>query len=345
MKIAGGSFRDTRQRSSQDSAIVDRARHYADALRDDAADAGVAAEAERWLAADPRHRRAFEQINAVVEAVQGLADTPEILALRRAARERIERRRGPGHWRSRAIAAGLALVLAGATLLSMPDRQRDQPVPRVTYSTPIGVSKTVELADGSRIELNTDTELTVTLSPARRQIALRSGQAIFHVAHDAARPFVVSSAAGDVTALGTVFDVRLTGDLYAVTLVEGRVEVAMADRNRAAAGRRWQLTPGQRLIGGGGAEPAIETVAVDVATSWQDGIAVFDNTTLAAAVAEMNRYTRQKIVLVDPALAALPISGAFKTGSNEDFVAALAAYYPIAVRRSEGGDFQLAYRG
>jgi len=196
-----------------------------------------------------------------------------------------------------------------------------------SYSTGVGEQRLVRLEDGSRLRLDTDSQVRVRLGAAERRLELVSGQAFFEVAHDASRPFVVRARDTRITALGTRFDVSRTASGVEVTLVDGKVRV-----DGAAAGSQasWTLKPGQQLATSvDRATPIVRTVDAGVATSWTTGRLVFRGVPLAEAIAEVNRYSPRKVVLEAPDLAATPVTGAFDTGDTDAFVAAVGDVYDL----------------
>lgn len=201
---------------------------------------------------------------------------------------------------------------------------------RGVYATAIGEQRSVQLADGSSVRLDTDTRIRVRFAGSRRLIELERGQALFDVQHDAGRPFVVEAGQTQVTALGTLFDVRRRGDSTEVTLVSGAVDVV-----RAGEGQRARLDPGQRLVAGKG-PLRVSGVDVAAATSWAEGRMVFRNTALVDAVAEVNRYLTDPVILDAPGLERESVNGTFKTGDREAFV--LAASETLGLHVSEGRD-------
>ena len=175
---------------------------------------------------------------------------------------------------------------------------------------------------------------------ARRVIDLEQGQALFSVAHDSGRPFLVRAGDTRVTAVGTVFDVRRDSADVRVTLVQGVVEVAGAEEGRAPS----RMTAGQqtRVTAAGTATKAVD---VETATSWADGRIVFKDTPLRAAVAEVNRYLTQKIELDADAKADVAVSGVFKVGDRDAFVSTAAAVLGLRVSAGEGGTVRLSAPG
>jgi transmembrane sensor len=189
----------------------------------------------------------------------------------------------------------------------------------------------VQLDDGSRIRLDTDTRLVVRLSSARRLVQLQRGQAFFEVAHDATRPFVVEAGTTDVRALGTQFDVRRDAVHVQVTLLQGRVEVRQGSSDHGAA---VVLHPGEQVVANGAlGRPALADLTT--ATSWTDGRLLFHAIPLRQAIAEMNRYSRRRIVLAAPGLGDEAVTGAFDTTNVEGFVLAVSGLHGLRVERDD----------
>lgn len=203
------------------------------------------------------------------------------------------------------------------------------------YATGIGERRTVTLADGSLMRLNTDTALTVDLSPERRSIRLLRGEASFDVAHDKSRPFVVAADDAQVRAIGTAFTVRLRPDLTEVTVSEGIVGVRDGDRpeRHVAAGNAAAVRRGTVAV------TALAHTDIRRRLAWQDGRLSFDGDTLEQAVEEFNRYRTVPIVIGDPALAGVRIGGTFRSDRSGDFARALEQSFGI--RAIEGGDGSL----
>lgn len=205
------------------------------------------------------------------------------------------------------------------------------------YQTAVGEQDEVQLADGSRIKLDTDTRLRVHFADAERRIVLERGQALFFVAHDAGRPFRVAAGDAEVTALGTTFGVRREAEGARVTLVVGSVAVTEADRRGT---RRWKLTPGQQ-VRTENPNPVPLTVDPVLATSWSDGRLVFRNMPLREAVAEVNRYLPGKIVLAPGPADAVAINGVFTAGDREAFVAATSDLFGLEAQQQADGGVRL----
>lgn len=295
---------------------------------------------ESWLRQDPRNGRAAREMAQAWRALDGLADAKrdESIAFSEpAARVTAVRR----HWWL-ATAAVLAAIAVGVAWL-----QRASEVQ--VLATAVGQQRSVTLADGSVVSLNTNTIVETNLQRRAREIYLRKGEAHFQVAHDAARPFYVHAGDAVVRAVGTEFEVRVLADQHVDIVVnEGRVEVrpaAMAaashssdDSSRAAATVR-AISAGQRLstAGNGLTVTRISEQQLSSELAWREGAIIFDGEPLADAVAEIKRYTDARITISDPNVAALRVGGRFRTGDVREFFDALQAALPVSVRRTADG--------
>jgi transmembrane sensor len=218
------------------------------------------------------------------------------------------------------IAAGLASVsLGGAGLWWI--EQRDH-----TYVSRLGEIRRVKLSDGSRMVLNTASEATVRFDKARREIELTTGEGLFQVVKDPARPFVVRAGFVSVRAIGTVFAVRTAGQRVDVTVTEGVVE--LVDNSTSGGGVIRRIAANERAT-------VMETSQVQVQSiphaeaerrlAWRDGMVDFGGEPLTTAVEEINRHNRRQIVVDDPALASRPVVGMFRANDPDNFAATVAA--------------------
>jgi transmembrane sensor len=199
----------------------------------------------------------------------------------------------------------------------------------------------VTLDDGSVVTLNTETKLRVRFRADSRALELIRGEALFDVAHDAQRPFLVSAGDSRVRALGTRFQVRRDNDeQIKVVLLEGRVEVA-----REEVGDRLEMAPGEQVSFTKPDRPMTRrAIDPEAALSWTSGRLVFRATPLVEAVAEVNRYAKTKIRLADDSLSQLRISGTFVTGDSELLARALETDMPVHADFGDGKEIVLRRR-
>lgn len=194
------------------------------------------------------------------------------------------------------------------------------PIDPNVHTTAIGEQSSLPLPDGSLVTINTQSSLQVAYSDRFRDVFLTSGEALFDVAKDPDRPFRVITDQAVVTAVGTQFNVRNVADDVVVTVVEGIVDVeAASPRARPAVVRPARLTVGQQAHVAAG-EVAVVEAAIEKATAWRDRRLVFESLTLAEVIDEFNRYNDPPLLIEDPRLSAIPISGVFRANDRASFV-------------------------
>jgi transmembrane sensor len=262
---------------------------------------------DAWLSAEPANALAYDAALSVDRAYAANAQ---------AVREGLSRPRrpvAPRRWAWPAAGAMAAAIAAAAVVLPS-----IEPAPKAAlYATAVGEHRHVVLADGSTIDLNGGTRLSVVLRRHERDVALDEGQAVFAVAHDARRPFQVAAGDRIIRDVGTEFDVRRRARLLTVTVASGAVEVSPLG---AASGEAFRLHPGQQLIHEEGSAVArLQTAEPDQALGWRTGKLVYRSQPLAQVVADLNAQFKTPIRIADPALAATPISGVLIL-DNEDAV-------------------------
>ncbi len=300
-----------------------------------------------WQASSSAHREAFERCTDVWQDIPriGLATAYEALAAERATPALRPKARREAAWRWITASAVAGAVAVCAVLVLHWHGEND-------YSTNVGEQRLVVLDDGSRMLMNTDTRLRVDFAAAQRTVEVSSGEAFFEVAKDARRPFVVRIAGSEVVAVGTAFSVRYapgshSADELAVTLVEGQVNVRRAGQRTGdalAPEKPVLMKAGDRLVLDRSPREAAAPMAarvdrpdVERVMAWKRSETVFDETALADAVAEMNRYNRTPIVLLD-GLASdnLHVSGLYRTNDSAGFANAVAALHGLRVREGAG---------
>jgi transmembrane sensor len=310
---------------------------------------------KKWRDTDPCHSEAFERLQIALSTLRHAADHPELRALRELAKVSETRSSGSRWLAWSSLVAGLAAV--AIVVANYPDRSPlapssivSSPVPAPSRSAEQGVTlrtgpsemTTTALPDGSSVTLNASTQIDSQWLASERRIRLVSGQALFRVAKDPTRPFVVTVGDRTVTALGTAFDIRMDADKVQVTLLEGRVVVR--GMGRAVRQPPLELRPNQQLVAIDGDLPIVRAVDVSRTTAWAEGQIYFTDQALPDAVAEMNRYSARHIVIADPSLSQFRINGMFRAGNQDGFVDALTSYYPIDSQRDEQGRIVLLAR-
>ncbi len=169
------------------------------------------------------------------------------------------------------------------------------------------------------------------------------GEAYLEVAKDARRPFMVIAGSETITALGTTFLVRYEKGGTAVTLLEGSVIVAPVDPRQGSPAVSQKevpepgtvvLSPGERATYAAAGTVTVDKPKPQTTAAWRRGEVVLDETPLESAVSEMNRYEHRQIVIDDPRIGSLPISGVYRTGDGAGFALAIATAYDLQITRS-----------
>lgn len=322
------------------------------------------AEFVAWLAADPAHEAAWQAIDSAWRAfdaprAQGLADG---MILTLAARRRQRRRRRTFVFWSAGLAA--AACFAVVFLLRPGPAPDPQPVivaPTVTPTTPALPQATVArpvdptlalvikasrqtLEDGTVVELNGDAEIAVQYTAEKRAVRLLRGEALFTVAKNPRRPFIVSTGLADVQAVGTAFSVKLDAQHVDVLVTEGRVAVDRTEQPTTTsrefstlvdAGNLFVMprsaAPGEKL-------GQLETLApseVERRTGWRTPRLELSDTPLSDAITALNRENTVRLRLADSSLAGLRLSGVFRADDAEGFARNLHRYGVQAERRGD----------
>jgi transmembrane sensor len=295
---------------------------------------------EAWRDASHDHEAAFEREAAAwarldrLRALRPGAVAPDRDLLAPAQPMRLPSL-GRSPWaRGMAAAAAVAVVVAGTMTFGG----------GTAYATAIGERRVVVLSDNSRIELNTDSKVVVRYRRGVREVTLVRGEAVFEAARDA-RPFVVKAADAVMQAdASTEMAVRLRSDGAAVTVRKGAVALDPAPEEHADELR---LTAGVAAIYGsaGSRSRAVSETEIDRTLAWRQGAIALNGQSLEQAVAEFNRYNKQRISIADPSISGLRLAGYFQTTEPKSFVSAVTSAFPVRASEGADGEIRLSRRG
>jgi len=327
---------------------------------------------EAWLQADSAHGEAWARVEPNWNIFKAHSATPEVLALRQAAladAHNVARQRGASSQGLRELtpkratkqllftlgAAASVLLAASVWYFLRPE----------IYRTHVGEQRVVALADGSKVQLDSASELSIDYSSRERNLTLSRGQARFDVAHDAARPFIVTAGAKKVVATGTAFNIDMLGTRVLVTLIEGDVlilprnstnldqSIAAFAQSRLAgnsgaggvnlARGTVELVPGQELVSSADGTSQVSGTNVARVTAWQKGQLLFDDETLSSVIERVNRYAAKPIVMTDESIRELRISGVFDTHDIPGFITTITHYLPLSATVRQN-TIELAHR-
>jgi transmembrane sensor len=296
-----------------DSSVLDQAAAWLVRLNASDVSGAERTEWQRWHDANPQHARAWQRAEALLNRLGSL---PPSLARPALGRNHDAMRRQ--------VVTRLALLLAMAPVSW--SAWRMGPEWTADFRTATGERRDIRLADGSAVSLNTASAMNVGFDGQLRRLHLVAGEILVDTAVDPqspARPFVVDSAQGRMRALGTRFVVRQHEVQTELTVLQGAVEIRLHEDNAreliVRAGEKTRFSSSQ-----------IETPGPAAAQddAWTRGMLVADTMPLEAVAAELSRY-RHGTVRVDPALAKLPVSGAFPIDDTERCLSMLQSTYPL----------------
>ncbi len=268
---------------------------------------------ERWLGEAPSHAQAFQRAEALWKRFDIVV--PEYKQLK--ASDRISRR---------SVVFGGLTLLAGASLLY--NLSRDGLF--ADYKTEIAERRSFTLPDGSLVELGGYSALSVEFDSGQRRLVLHRGQAFFKVAADPGRPFVVHAAGGTTKALGTQFDIRLSGNGAAVSVIEHAVEVRGLNVSSVTIDAGWQVT-----YDGSGIGPATQ-IDIETVQAWRSNRLVFEDVPLRQVISEIERYRRGRILLADSTIGDIPITAVFDTAQMDSVLVNMAETLPVEVINARG---------
>lgn len=274
---------------------------------------------EAWLAQNPEHRELYARLDSrweTLDRFRGL-DFP---VRREALRYRPPARSLGKRWAGLAMAASVLLAL-GLTVFA-PDGWYGT---NARYTSARGSHETVNLADGSRLELNSDTEIKVHLSRWQRSVELLRGEAFFSVAHESARPFAVIAANGRIVDIGTEFDVYLQAEKVLVAVQEGIVRVDTNESRELTANRTLAYNRNGEFM-------SVSADNVENITAWRRGQLIFDNRRLDEVLAELGRYHNTQVRLASPALGKLKVSGSFRVDRIDSALDTIASTLPVTIQ-------------
>ena len=266
-----------------------------------------------WVSAKPENTHAFEAVTILWDTADGLRaamapQTPGWFRLRR-----------------RTLLAGAGALAAASAGFAVWDVAYAG-----VYETEVGEQKHVTLSDGTEVFLDTDTRIRERYTASLRVVELERGRADFSVKFDPRRAFVVEAAGHRILADRTTLDVRLDGSRVAVVLLQGRATVLAS---APATSPRVVLSRGERAIAAPNVAIRVDKPNLAPLLAWQVGQAIFESDTLGAAVAEMNRYSAVRLVVDDPLIANMKLSGVYRVGDNEAFAHSVSQLLPVMIER------------
>jgi transmembrane sensor len=298
-----------------------------------------------WLHRSPAHREELESMAALWGRMNILTELA--VPLGHASRALPTRR--PSWRRAGVVLAAMSavVVLIGVMIVQV---RTSHPMLQTNglYATAVGQQSVKDLADGSQVMLNTNSQIKVEYGETYRNVYLLQGEALFTVAKNPQRPFRVYAGSGLIEAVGTAFSVYVKGTRVDVAVTEGRVALASINPARAQAPTQslGMVSAGEvATIGSPVAGPVTDGVAVleeiePIAPqalaqrlAWQNGVVMFSGETLENVVKELGRYTTMSIEIPDETIRSMRVGGRFPVGESEAMLAALETNFNLRVIR------------
>lgn len=290
-----------------------------------------------WLEADPANRLAYDRVEDVYteldrpglrDVISVLPPTPDLGRLRPAPAK--HRRLPVSAW-----IAGAALAAASLVLVFFPPASSPPPE---AFQTRIGETRSVALADGTKIDIGPHSKLVVVWGVDARHVFLDRGEVIFRVAKDASRPFVVTVGDQDVHDIGTVFNVLRGSGATTITVAEGRVEVV--PRNSFRPFDAIFLAPGDQLVRTDGIS-TVEHVDPAETLAWHQGYLIYRNAPLARVVSDLGRYFPTAIGFEGSAIASQRFSGVLRIDNEDAMLRRISRFLPVTIEHQSGGRITL----
>lgn len=283
---------------------------------------------QAWLAADETHKRAYDAVSATVDKIDA------VLATEAVAHE-IGHRRTRVPVRPIAIAALSAAAALALFVISPLSPLRDEA--GAVYATAPEQERLVRLSDGTTIEMAPGARLRASFEGDERRVRFEEGVALFNVAHDASRPFVVMTKFGEIRVLGTSFVVRLGPDGAITTVLSGRVEarreMLFSPDNSVAASADQEI----ELGGGAPTVSALAPDALDRRLVWRERMVALDGQSLREAAAEVTRFSGVRFAFADTATAQVRLAGYVAGDDVEAFLGLLENNVGVSAdRRADG---------
>jgi len=298
-------------------------------------------ELRAWVQEDPSHLKELKKAEAIWSKASEMTDRLMLSLNTQEGEQPILKQRAhsekfssPNIYRAAIIVPLIALCsLLLWTLLPQTSTTNGH------HSTGIGQIVALTLEDQSTIHIDSNSEIKVDYSSKQRTITLNKGRALFEVAKDVKRPFIVSTSTGFVRAVGTAFSVSLEERAVKVSVTEGIVDIGRKPSNLNDPDRADQTDVVARLDAGKTAffDKTTEIISIQTITdiedsqAWKDGFLVFKGQSLETVVDEILRYTDTEIIIQDPALKSLAIGGRFKTGEIATLLDTLELSFGINV--------------
>lgn len=313
---------------------------------------------EAWLASDPRHVELYDRAITFFQAMGKLeAEDLGDEVMRKTFQERwsliLRTLKSPKLPQVGAVVAA-AFAVAIVTWVNLPSAEVSATPPNLSreiarYETEIGEKQDIVLSDGTVVTLGAATAVEVAFSKSTRSATLVSGSALFEVESETDRPFTVESGDLEARVLGTVFEVKNSGDLIRVAVAEGSVEISypfITNEGKTSLRSRRELSGGEQItaLSRHGLQ-SVEPVRPSAVGSWREGKIYYNGAYLSELVSDANRYSGERVVLVGDIekLSNYLVQGSFNIDDIDGMLSVLSDIYPVTIDRSAADTIRIVY--
>lgn len=285
---------------------------------------------DAWLSASEHHGRAYDA--ALLMDLQLAGYEPETIQATPLPSNAMNMSTSQKTWRWPVVGATVASLLICAGFIW---QYQGHTAPEASYATAIGAHKTVHLSDGSRIDLNAASRLTVDFDRTRRQVRMKNAEAYFDVAKDPRRPFIIEAGHSQIRVVGTAFDVKNRDGQLVVSVERGIVDVQPSP---SAGSKHYRLRPGQALS----YNPSTDLINVSLAengeaSSWRTGRLIYRDQPLSVVVADLNRQFDRPIRFGDAQAGKMRLTGVLIVDTQTVMVKRLSALLPLKSSDKDDG--------
>ncbi len=303
-------------------SILTQARDWYVRLADEQAGASEWEAFTSWLEKSPEHVDAYDYVELMLTDIPASAQNTEtksnVIQLVQKNQPTM-----PKPAKSYIRYAGIAAMLMAAfSLFATTNIYRSKPV-YTQYATNIGEYENIVLSDGTKVNLNTNTQISVAMGKKTRTVTIDQGEAYFDLAPDEKRQFVVLAQGTTITDIGTAFSVYAADNKLIVAVAQGIVDMNTGLQVvRLKQGQKAEQQQGQSDV-------VVAPINIDNISTWRSGVLFFEDATLSSIVPELNRYFQKPIVLADEDIAAVTFSGVLNISNQDTLLGSMEALLPI----------------
>jgi transmembrane sensor len=323
-----------------EGTLTERAAEVFLQLRDDTSTAEQIEEALDWMQSSPENESAVARVEELWKLTEDLPrpNLPVTLGMETGCRVQAEAVKLPDRHRHHRLATAASVLIAVLGTAVYTHYPRPAPAPHLArYASVVGENRTVELEDGSEVVLGGASAISVEFTPESRHVILSDGEALFKVAPNLARPFVVRSAGGETRAVGTQFDVHRGIEGVTVNVVEGIVQVQpLPSIPGSQSSAPVQLRAGTQVrYSAAGDLGAIEQVPAERVLAWRSGTLIFVNSSLAEIASDLNRYSHRLVRIEGDALKGLRFTGVITADHIPEWLRALESSSSVRLTETD----------